>query len=65
MTSSNQPTEASNIPGWVLPAKPELLQELKLAIASVPGMETSKVTYSGTKKKVTKPDADDNSAKDK
>ena len=57
---TNQPIEASNIPGWALPAKADLLLELKAAIASVSGMEVSKVTYSGPKKKLPKPDVDDN-----
>jgi CRISPR-associated protein Csb1 len=61
--ASSEPAEASNIPGWTLPAKAELLQELKSAIASVRGMEASTVTYSGGKKKAAKPEADDNSTK--
>lgn len=54
VVASDQPIAASNVAGWSLPAKAELLVELKAAIIAVSGMQVSKVTYSTAKKKATK-----------
>lgn len=60
--ATDQPIEATNVPGWQLPTKAELLGELRAAIAAVGGMEASKVTYSGAKKKAGKQTTEDDEA---
>lgn len=57
--ASAQAIEATNVSGWTLPSKVDLLVELKVALKAVPNLEVSRVTYSGGNKKAAKPvDAD-------
>lgn len=66
VVATDQPVTASNIPGWTLPSTEDLLAALRLAIAAVPGMVVSEVTYATTaKKKPAKADADETPVTDK